>query len=195
MALSKLIADFKSLEKNGFYSVSDIALWTQKNKPVYMELREDIPDKHCPVCKLSEGYLNSETFKALEWDIQEFVKQCCCHWGTYEESFLDFYEVLLELMEYHQKETYLQNELEYIGDIDKDSGVIIQWLKKNEKLALDALGTFWCEWLDEKFESISLSFLYFKEFNVFIKTEEFENTIQFLSMFDELYWESDLVEK
>lgn len=195
MALSKLIADFKSLEKNGFYSVSDIAIWTQKNKPVYLKLRENIPDKHCPVCKPSEAYINSGTFKDLEWDIQELVKRCCCHWGTYEETFLDFYEVLLQLMEYHQKEAYLQNELEYIDDIDKDSGVIIEWLKKNEKLALDELGTFWIEWLEENFKSISPSFLYFKEFNVCIKGEEFENTIQFLSTFDDLYWESDLVEK
>lgn len=195
MALSNLIADFKTLEKDGFYSVSDIEFWMQKTRPVYLELKKGIPDKHCPICKPSETYLNPGTSKSLEGDIQEFVKRCCCHWNTYEEAFLDFYEVLVRLMRYHQKETYLQNELEFIGDIDENSRVILEWLKKNEKLALDEFGSFWCEWLDENFETISLSFLHFKEFNVCIKGEEFENTIQFLSTFDKLYWESILVDK
>lgn len=165
MALSNLIADFKTLEKDGFYSMADIELWMQKTRPDYLKLKKDIPDKHYPLCKFSEPDL---------------------------KAFFDFYEVLDRLMGYHQKENYLQNEMEFIEDIDKNSGVILEWLKKNEKLALDEFGLFWCEWLDENFETISLSFLHFKEFNVCIKDEEFENTIQFLSTFDKLYWESDL---
>jgi hypothetical protein len=195
MALSKLIADFKTLEKDGFYSVADIELWIQKTRPDYLEVRKAIPDKHCPICKPSETYLNSESFKSLKWELQEFEKRCFCHWNTYEEFFLDFYEVLVRLLGFHQKETYLHNELEFIEDIDKNSGVIIEWLKKNEKLALDECGSFWCEWLDENFKTISLSFMHFKEFSVCIKAEEFENTIQFLSTFDKLYWQSDLVQK
>ena len=164
-ALSNLISDFKTLEKNGFYSVTNIELWMEQPRPNYLELKKDITDNYC--------HRNSDE----------------------EEAFLDFYEVMVKLLGYHQNETYLQNELEFIGDIDKNSGLIIEWLKKNEKLALDELGSFWCEWLDENFETISLSFLHFKEFNVFIKAEEFKNTIQFLSTFDKLYWESDLGKK
>ena len=164
MSLSNLTADFKTLEKNGYYSVANIELWIQQTRPVYLELRKDISDPY-------------------------YRRNTC------EEAFMDFYEVLDRLMNYHQKEPYLQNELEFIENTDKDSGMIIEWLKKNEKLALDEFGSFWCEWLDENFEMISLSFLHFKEFNVFIKGEEFKNTIQFLSTFDKLYWESDLGEK
>lgn len=163
MALSNLIANFKTLEKNGFYSVANMELWMDQTRPNYLELRKDFPDNYC--------HRNSDE----------------------EEAFLDFYEVLVKLLDYHQNETYLQNELEFIRNIDKNSGLIIEWLKKNEKLALDEFGSFWCEWLDENFETISLSFLHFKEFNVCIKGEEFKNTIQFLSTFDKLYWESDLV--
>lgn len=164
MALSNLLANFKILGKNGFYSVSDIELWTQQTRPDYLELRKDIPDN-------------------------------LCQWDGCEGAFLDFYEVLMKLLGYHQKETYLQNELDFIGDFDKRSGIIIEWLKKNEKLALDEFGSFRCEWLDEDFGAISLSFLHFKEFNVCIKADEFKNTIQFLSTFDKHYWESALSEK
>lgn len=195
MALSKLIANFKTLERDGFYSVSDIELWMQKTRPIYLELRKDFPDKHCPICKPSESYLNFVASKCLDWDIQEFINPCFSHCNIYAEVFLDFYEVLVRLMSYYQKETYLQNELEFIEGIDKNSWLIVEWLKKNEKLALDEFGSFWCEWLDENFETISLSFQHFKEFNVCIKGQEFENTIQFLSTFDKFYWESHLVEK
>jgi hypothetical protein len=195
MILSNLISDFKTLEKDGLYSIADIEFWMQKTRHVYLELRKNIQDKHCSICKPSEAYLNFGTFKSFELDIRVLEKRCCYQWNSYEEAFLDFYEVMVRLMCYHQKETYLQNELEFIEDIDKNSGVIVGWLKKNEKLALDEFGSFWCEWLDENFETISLSFLHFKEFNVCIKGEEFENTIQFLSTFDKLYWESILVDK
>lgn len=164
MALTNLIANFKTLEKDGYYSITDIELWLQRARPLYLELRKDISDR--------------------DWYHKPF-----------EIAFLDFYEVLVRLLGYHQKETYLQNELEFIEDTDKNSGLIIIWLKKNERLALDEFGSFWGEWLDENFETINLSFLHFKEFNVCIKGEEFENTIQFLSTFDKLYWESILVEK
>ena len=195
MALSNLIADFKTQEKDGFYSVADIELWMQKTRPVYLKLRKDNQENHCPICKPSETHLNPGATKSLELDFQVFEKRICSHWNTYEEAFLDFYEVLVKLMGYHQKETYIKNELKFIEDIDKNSAVIIGWLKKNEKLALDEFDVFWCEWLDENFETISLSFLHFKEFNVAIKGEEFKNTIQFLSTFDKLYWESILVDK
>ncbi len=162
MILSNLLANFKTLEKNGFYSMAKIELWMQQTRPVYLELSHELPGNY--------------------WQ-----------GNSYEGAFLDFYKVLERILGYHQKEGYLQNELEFIEGFDKNSGVIIEWLKKNEKLALDEFGSFWCEWLDENFETISLSFLHFKEFNVCLQGKEFKNTIQFLSTFDKLYWESELV--
>ena len=70
----------------------------------------------------------------------------------------------------------------------------MQWLRQNEKLGIEDFLIFWIEWLGE--DGIVDPYISeWKGLKIRFRAKEFENTINFLEQFNDLYWKSELVTK
>jgi len=104
---------------------------------------------------------------------------------------VDFYEDLEEVTELHKKENYFKEQMEKLEVVRDDYPALMQWLQQNEKLGTEDFIIFWVEWLEED-DIVNPGINIFPNVEVKILAKEFGSTIQFLEVFNELYWASGL---
>ena len=162
---------FEGLKENGVYSMEKIKDWLRAYVGDYYEVKSNW---NCPVSGCNYRWTN----------------QCSCKKKDDASLFLSLFSALREFTKYHQKESYAELELEAYKKISYDKCLVKQWVRKNEKV-----GTIDC------FELLLYHYDYSLKpyhllvmgrsllgYEVFVDRKDFENLIDFLNIFNELFW-------
>ncbi len=162
------LEELKDLKENGFHTIPKIHWWLLKYNDLY---------KYC-----KENWNNGSCFGEL----------ACSHTlGSEEDKFRDFYESLEEVADLHKKEAYFKEQMQVLEKVRDHSLALMKWLLHNEKLGVEDFLIFWIEWLEED-NVVNPNITNFPNIEMKILAKEFESTIQFLEVFNELYWTSGL---
>lgn len=120
-----------------------------------------------------------------------------CGLPTDEEAFLSLYEALNRILDIHANETYFEQEMvEYFKIIDSTSD-IKAWIAKNEDLGAKEYVCFMLDYLDydenDRVDHLKIYIHNSKELEIYIDRQDFGNTIDFLEIFNELYWVKEIL--
>lgn len=167
--IEEAFEELQTLEKDGFYNVPKITWWVLKYEDLY---EYAYAHRHVGSCIDGMG--------------------CGCCEDVPESRFSWLYSGLQEIVDLHQHENYFREELATFENVQHDHPALIQWLKKNEKLGTEDFLTFWLEWLDEENKLVSPFLIGVLDWEFKFRVKEWENTIRFCEVFNELYWNSEV---
>jgi len=115
---------------------------------------------------------------------------------TNDEEFLDLYEALDKISEFHRSEEYLKQELVYYHKIKDSQSDLKNWVTKNEYLGAEKYACFIIDYLDynknDKEIHLNIFVPSLEELSILIDRENFRSTIYFLEIFNELYWVQEI---
>jgi|GEM_PF-1910342 len=115
---------------------------------------------------------------------------------TDQKKFLELYEALDKVSGYHRNEAYFEQEMVDYNKIKKSQSDLKKWVIKNEYLGADKYVCFFVDYLDydknNEEEHLSVFVLPFKELDIYIDRQYFKNTIEFLEIFNELFWSQEI---
>ncbi|MDX1718715.1 MAG: hypothetical protein R3353_01015 [Salegentibacter mishustinae] len=160
------LLELENLEKDGFYNIPNITWW--------MLSFEDLA-QYC-----RENWMNDSCFGDLPYS---------CVLDSPENKFRGLHEDLKEVIELHEYESYFKKELVELKVVRDDYPALMQWLKKNEKLGTEDFILFWIEWLEEDHSYVKPFIPELEKHDIRFKAEEWENTIRFCEVFNELYYQ------
>ena len=114
---------------------------------------------------------------------------------TDQEKFLDLYKALDIICEFHRNEKYFKQELTDYQKIKDSQSDLKKWIAKNECLGAEKYICFLVDYLDysENAEHLNIYVHSSKELEIYIARQDFKNTIEFLEIFNELYWEKEIL--
>tara|TARA_R100000935_G_scaffold10692_1_gene21351 strand:- start:1822 stop:2340 length:519 start_codon:yes stop_codon:yes gene_type:complete len=171
MSIQSSITEFRDLAKKKSYTIAKINWWLLKYYDLY---------KYC-----KDNWNTCSCFRELP----------CSHtMGSEENKFVDFYKSLEKVADLHKKEPYFLEQLQLFEKVRDDPSALIKWLLHNEKLGAEDFLIFWIEWMEEE-DLVNPGINFFPNIEVKILVKEFESTIQFMEVFNELYWTSDIVKE
>ncbi|MEZ4801498.1 MAG: hypothetical protein R2797_01905 [Gelidibacter sp.] len=110
---------------------------------------------------------------------------------TPEERFIQTFEALEELSEFHKNENYFKQEMAIYKAIKSDSKKVKKWLTKNESLGAEKYFMFSMDYFgdeDEIENEIHLRVTLFERKEIFVNRKDFKYTILFTHTFNNLYW-------
>ena len=116
---------------------------------------------------------------------------------TDEEKFLDLYKALDTISEFHRNEKYFAQEMVDYHKIKNSHSELKNWVAKNEGLGADKYVCFLINYLDydenDQEEHLSVYVHSAEEIDIYIDRQDFKNTIDFLEIFNELYWVQEIL--
>ncbi|WP_418637842.1 hypothetical protein [Winogradskyella sp.] len=114
---------------------------------------------------------------------------------TDQEKFLDLYQALDTICEFHRNEKYFEQELTEYKKIKDSQSDLKKWIAKNEDLGTEKYVCFLVDYLDysENAKHLSVYVHSSKNLEIYIDQQDFKNTIEFLEIFNELYWEKEIL--
>ena len=168
--IDEAVETLQNLKKDGVYNVPKVKWWLLYYEELYTYTFEHRHDGSC-----IEGF------------------GCGCSWNNPESRFIDLFPPLQEVADLHTHENYFRQELAIFKNIRHDHPSLIQWLKKNEKLGTEDFCLFWVdEWYNEEENTVAPFFSSTWQYlNIKFKAVEWQYTIRFLKVFNEIYWTSD----
>ena len=113
-----------------------------------------------------------------------------------KEKFLDLYKELNIIYDLHRNEKYFEQELTEYHKIKSSQSDLKKWIAKNECLGAEKYGCFLVDYLDYKEnddEHLKIYVHSSKEIEIYIDRQDFKNTIDFLEIFNELYWVQEIL--
>lgn len=169
--------DLKSL-----FSIQEIEWWLLKYSDLYKECKDTYDAKHSdPIFRNDDGSV---------------IRLPSMGNPSYIEKVLDLYEALDTLTEYHKDEQYFEQELVEYQKIKSSKPNLKKWVAKNESLGADKYICFLIEYLDYdkdgQEEHLKVSVYTSKEIEIYINRQDFKNTIDFLEIFNELFWRQEI---
>ncbi len=171
----KAISDFTQLNKHNVLTVNLIEGWLLKYAGQYKEIYDFVYNQH--LCIIEDG----STVR-----LPPFGKK------TDQEFFLDLYEALHTIFQLHENEKYFYQQMILYHQIRKSKSDLEIWVFRNEDLGANKYVCFFLDYLDydvdEKVEHLSIFVPSLKEIKIFIDRQNFKHTIDFLEIFNELYW-------
>lgn len=174
--LPPCLNELKTLSSDSLFSIDKIEWWLLKHEKFYVKSKQH---------NLSE-YLYKIDGKEVR--LPDNIGN-----PTDEEKFIDVYESLDNLSKFHRNEEYFKQEMAIYKELKNEPQKVKQWLKKNEKLGFDDYVCFLTDYLDydtdDKVYHLSIFFLNNEEFEVYVDRDDFKYTIEFLEIFNGLYWE------
>ena len=105
------------------------------------------------------------------------------------EKFLDLYKALNTISDFHRNEKYFANELTDYHKINGSQSDLEKWVAKN--LVTKKYTCFLIDYLDyaKNAEHLNIFVHSSKELNIYINCQDFKNTIEFLEIFNKLYYQ------
>jgi len=169
MGIDIAVKELNNLGTNSFHNIPRINWWLLKYESMY---------------SYSKAYRNKNSCISGLPSV---------HYPDYPENkFCDLYEGLDNITRLHKYEGWLIQALKEIH-IQNNPILIQKWLTKYEKLGSDYLFEFWTEWYDEEENCIEPFILNWKHLKIKFQKEEWKNTIEFLEIFNEYYWDCELL--
>lgn len=174
------INDFKELLENNILSISHIEWWLLKYSKVY---------KNEYKCFYSQ-YL-------FELEDGTTVRLPPCGKKTETEKFLDLYKALDNISQFHRNEKYFEQEVITYLKIKESKKELKAWALKNEELGANKYVCFLLDYLDydedEKVNHLSVFVPSLKDLDIFVDRQDFKFTIEFLEIFNEIYWVQEIL--
>lgn len=115
-----------------------------------------------------------------------------------DQVFLCIYEALDVLSDFHRNEEYFRKELmRYKSISEVDILSLKNWIADNEKIGANDYACFLLDYLDysDTPEHLSIFLLHAKDLNFYVNKEDFKNTLNFLEVFQDLYWNQDILQR
>ncbi len=165
----------QKLSKNDVYSISKVEWWLLKYSELYNKTYEFVYSQHL--------FTN---------DDGSVIRLPPFGESSDQEKFLELYEALETISEFHQNEKYFKQELTQHNKIKNSQSELKNWVAKNEYLGADKYVCFLIDYLDynengqEKHLNVFVHSS--KELEIYIDRQDFKNTIDFLQIFNEIYW-------
>lgn len=176
-----VISDLVSLSVNDLYSIPKIEWWLLKYFDKYETIKElefnkywyKIDGKNVRLPPLNKP-------------------------PTEEEKFVKIYDELNTISFFHRNEISLKQEIAIYKSLKNKPEEVIKWLTRNEELYLDKYYEFSVNYfgdVDEMKNDIHLKLFFLEDLErvVYVNRNDFMNTIEFTSIFNNTYWE--LLEK
>jgi hypothetical protein len=111
-----------------------------------------------------------------------------------DDEFLYLYKALHTLSELHRNEEYFENQLNDYSKIKNSPSDIKDWVSKNEDLGANKYVCFLIDYLDhDEEEHLNVYIPDSKKLDIYIDHKDFKNTIEFLKIFDELFWVQEIL--
>jgi hypothetical protein len=142
-----------------------------------------------------EEYIDLYKIAINNWNKDScFEELPCSHTLNNDMSkFISFYESLNELVNIHKYESYFKQELIYYQNIKNNLFDLNELISKNEKLCANQLTCFFTDYLDYSENPNHLRInTTLNNSEIFIERMDFINTISFLEVFNDLYFEKDI---
>ena len=109
---------------------------------------------------------------------------------TVEDKFLKIYQELSKLSKYHRLENYLKTQVLEYSKCNKSEKRLSEWISYNETLWLKNYSDFTIEYLDydkcENKKHLLIYIPFLKEFNIYVDSRDFKNTISFIHIFENM---------
>jgi hypothetical protein len=115
-----------------------------------------------------------------------------------DQIFLCIYEALNFLSDFHRNEEYFRKELmRYKLISEVDILCLKNWVADNEKIGADDYACFLLDYLDysDTPEHLNIFLLYANDLNFYVNKEDFKYTLDFLEVFQDLYWDQDILRR
>jgi len=169
------LIDFKNLCPNLITSISKIEWWLLKYSEFYKETYEFVYSQHL-----------------FATDDGSVIRLPPIGKPTDEKKFLELFKALDTICELHRNEQYFEQELTEYQKIKNSQSELKNWVAKNEHLGADKYVCFLIDYLDydenDQEEHLNIYVSSLKELEIYIDRKDFKNTIDFLEIFNELYW-------
>jgi len=166
------------LSDNNVFKISKVEWWLLKYADFYKKSYDFVYSQH--LFKMDDG----STVR-----LPQFGQP------TDQEKFLDLYKALDTICEFHRNEKYFKQELTEYQKIQDSQSDLKNWIAKNEDLVAEKYVCFLVDYLDysENAEHLNIYVHTSKEIEIYIDRQDFRNTIEFLEIFNELYWEKRIL--
>jgi len=169
------ISELKSLSSDGIFNIDKIEWWLLKYEKLYVKSKQHNQSEHLYKIDGKEVRLPDNIGNPTD-----------------EEKFIDVYERLDNLTKLHRNEDYFKQEMAIYNGIKNEPQKVKHWLNKNEKFGSDDYVCFLTDYLDydtdDKVYHLGVFFLKDEELEVYVDRDDFKYTIEFLEIFNELYW-------
>ena len=180
MNLNIIIAELAELSEVGKIKMPQIEWWLLKYSELY---------------KITYGHVHSQHLFELEDG--SIVRLPPFGKPTDQEIFLDLYKALDTISEFHRNEKYFKQEMVTYNKIKHSHSDLKNWAVKNENLGADKYVCFLVHYLDydenDQEEHLSVYVHSAEEIDIYIDRQDFKNTIDFLEIFNELYWVQEIL--
>ncbi|MBK5193967.1 MAG: hypothetical protein JJE07_12325 [Flavobacteriaceae bacterium] len=176
------LLEFQHLGRNDIYSIVKIEWWLLKYSDIQKVTHDLVYSQHL---------FQEEDGTTIR--LPPFGKK------SEKEKFLDLYEALDSISQFHKNENYFEQQMVLYCQIKRAPSDLKKWVAKNEKLGADNYACFLLDYLDydeeEKVEHLSVFVPSLKEINIFVELQDFKHTINFLEIFNELYWVEEILKE
>lgn len=174
------IEEFENLLNYGFINMSKIEWWLLKHSNNYRKTHDFAYSQHL--------FTN---------DDGSVIQLPPLGKPTDEEKFLDLYNSLDTLSEFQRNEKYFEQEMLNYHKIKNSHSDLKNWVAKNEEFGADRYLCFLIDYLDydenDEEEHLKVFLLKSKELEIYVDRQDFKNTIDFLEIFNELYWVQEIL--
>lgn len=187
-----------TLNSDKIYTIQEIETWFNENWKDYNFIADRWNCKYCP------------TKKSLP---------CICVEPDEKYKFLKLYEAVDEILRFHRKEEYFKVEMLEYNEVKASQTNLKIWASKNEKLGTDVFSNFkskYLSWDIENYENSSLRVYGCTDlelviinnireqigkvdkktkldFDIYINREDFKNIINFVEVFEKVFWEQEIL--
>jgi hypothetical protein len=170
------IEDFTNLMENSFVTIFKIEWWLLKYSDLYTETYD---------------YVHSHDLIELEDGSKVYLPPNGN--PTDKEIFLDLYNSLNLISEFHRNEKYFEQEMVEYYRIAQSPSDVKNWVAKNEYLGVKKYVCFQVDYLDydeviERIEHLNVYVRSLKELDIYVDRHNFKNTIDFIEKFQSLYY-------
>ena len=173
MTLKTSFLDLKELSASNIYQIPQIEWWLLKYSELYKKTSDFVYSQH--LLKMDDGSI---------------VRLPPFGEPTDENKFLDLYKALDTICEFHRNEKYFEEELTEYKKIKDSQSELKNWIAKNEDLGAEKYVCFLVDYLDysENAEHLNIYINSSKELEIYVDRQDFRNTVEFLEIYNELYW-------
>ncbi|WP_242157369.1 hypothetical protein [Aestuariivivens sediminis] len=178
MNIQSYLNDLNSLKSKNLFTIKKIDWWLLKHSDFYNETSDFVYSQH--LFKMDDGSI---------------VRLPPFGEPTDQEKFLDLYKALDTICEFHRNEKYFEQELTQYQKIKDSQSDLKIWIAKNEDLGAEKYVCFLVDYLDysENAEHLNVYVHSSEDLEIYIHRQDFKNTIEFLEIFNELYWVKELL--
>ncbi len=174
--LGKYLNDFESLIDTPFMSLDKIEWWLLKHSDAQKQIIAYQESKYTSF-EHEDGSISR--FPPLKEVLTES-----------ELKFLNLYSELETISEFHRSESSFEKELHIYREIKHSPSDVKDWVAKHEVLATQDYAYFLVDYLDYDVNAkhLNVNIYRIKEFELYIDHEDFKYTVEFLTLFNDLFY-------